>query len=58
MRRIGIVVTDGESRYPDETKQEAQLAKDDGIRLIAVGVGVSDIKIKLALSIDRKRSLI
>ena len=37
--KIMIVVTDGSSENPAETIRQAQLAKADGIRIVAVGVG-------------------
>ena len=37
--KIAIVITDGTSVNPAETIRQAQLAKDEGIRMIAVGVG-------------------
>ena len=37
--KIMIVITDGSSENPAETIRQAQLAKADGIRIIAVGVG-------------------
>ncbi|KAK3605644.1 hypothetical protein CHS0354_032596 [Potamilus streckersoni] len=36
---IGIVITDGLSKYPSLTKAQAELAKNDGITLFAIGIG-------------------
>lgn len=36
---IAIVITDGESNFPDQTAAEADLAHLDGIQIFAVGVG-------------------
>ncbi|KAL3865535.1 hypothetical protein ACJMK2_042911, partial [Sinanodonta woodiana] len=36
---IGIVITDGLSKYPTLTKGQAELARNDGITLFAIGVG-------------------
>jgi len=38
---IAIVITDGESNYPDRTAREAALAHADKIEIIAIGVGVN-----------------
>ncbi|ESO83272.1 hypothetical protein LOTGIDRAFT_236719 [Lottia gigantea] len=38
-QRIGIVITDGMSKDPSQTKQIAQEAKREGINMFAVGVG-------------------
>ena len=35
---VGIVVTDGISKDPGETKKQANLAKDMGVNMFAVGV--------------------
>lgn len=37
--RVGVVITDGKSRFPSITEAEAIAARDDGIWLFAVGVG-------------------
>ena len=37
--RVGVVITDGQSTDPTRTKQAAKEARDNGIILIAVGVG-------------------
>lgn len=37
--KIMIIITDGSSENPAETIRQAQMAKADGIRIIAVGVG-------------------
>ena len=39
--RFGIVISDGKSRYPDATLDEAKKSRDQGIILAAVGVNVS-----------------
>ena len=39
---IGIVITDGVSEDPEKTSAEAQLCKDDGITMFALGVGQAD----------------
>ncbi len=39
--RFGIVITDGKSRYPDATMEEADAAREQGITLAAIGVTVS-----------------
>ncbi|KAL3865536.1 hypothetical protein ACJMK2_042912 [Sinanodonta woodiana] len=36
---IGIVITDGLSKYPTLTKAQADLAKNEGITLFAIGIG-------------------
>ncbi|XP_050400838.1 collagen alpha-4(VI) chain isoform X2 [Patella vulgata] len=37
--RIGIILTDGKSRYTDKTLLEAQRCKNDGIVLFTIGIG-------------------
>src|SRR5688572_4660382 len=36
---IAIVITDGDSNNPEETKKEAQLCHQEGIQVVAIGVG-------------------
>ena len=43
VNRIGIIITDGDSRNATATKIEAQKARDSGIHLFAIGVG-SDVR--------------
>ena len=38
--RLCIVITDGASRYPDATIAEADALRDQGVRVIAVGIKV------------------
>ena len=40
--QIGVVITDGESKRPAETAREARIARDLGITMYAVGVGISN----------------
>ncbi|XP_067656133.1 uncharacterized protein [Haliotis asinina] len=37
--KVGIVITDGRSRYPARTAQEAAAAKAIGIEMFAIGIG-------------------
>ncbi|XP_050409412.1 protein PIF [Patella vulgata] len=37
--QFGIVITDGASNFTNETAEEAQSAKDDGVIMFAIGVG-------------------
>lgn len=37
--RVAIVMTDGESYYPDKTAEAAKKLKDDGVVVFAVGIG-------------------
>ncbi|XP_029654105.2 matrilin-4, partial [Octopus sinensis] len=39
VKRICVVLTDGRSTDPLQTKQEASYARKDGIKMIAVGIG-------------------
>lgn len=39
--QIGIVVTDGQSDDPEQTRLEAELTREQGIHLFAVGVGTN-----------------
>lgn len=39
---MAIIITDGRSNYHDFTVQQADLAKQSGIHLVAVGVGLTD----------------
>lgn len=39
--KVGIVITDGRSRHPDRTAQEAAAAKALGIEMFAIGIGSS-----------------
>ena len=40
MPQVGLVITDGDSDYPDKTRYQAQLAKRiPGITILAIGVG-------------------
>ena len=39
--RLAIVITDGESRYPDLTQESAQRLHDEMITVVAVGVKVT-----------------
>lgn len=47
VRHVAIVITDGESNYPKETKKEAQLCHQEGIQTFAIGVGQSVVKAEL-----------
>ncbi len=38
--RLVIVITDGESKYPEETVKEAKAVRDTGISILAVGIKV------------------
>ena len=38
---MGIVMTDGESRDPQDTAVQGQLAKDAGIFMFAIGIGLN-----------------
>ncbi|CAL1548501.1 unnamed protein product, partial [Lymnaea stagnalis] len=40
VEKIGLVITDGNSQLWKVTKQEAENARDDGINMFAIGVGV------------------
>lgn len=40
--QIGVVITDGESISPAETARQSRIAKDLGITMYAVGVGISN----------------
>lgn len=37
-QKVGLIITDGESTFPDWTTIQAEASKSDGIHLIAVGV--------------------
>ncbi|KAH3782235.1 hypothetical protein DPMN_160147 [Dreissena polymorpha] len=37
-QKVGLIITDGESTFPDQTNIQAEAAKSEGIYLIAVGV--------------------
>jgi len=37
--QIGVVITDGKSKNVTRTSEQAKMARDQGIKLIAVGVG-------------------
>ena len=37
--RVAIVMTDGESYYPDKTAEAAKKLKDEGVVVFAVGIG-------------------
>ena len=39
VQKLAILLTDGQSTYHDGTLKEAELAKDAGITIIAVGIG-------------------
>ncbi|XP_052074661.1 uncharacterized protein LOC127712330 isoform X2 [Mytilus californianus] len=39
MTQIGVIVTDGRSKYPDASKGESEALKSVGIHLFSVGVG-------------------
>ena len=41
--RLGVIITDGQSDDPELTAAEASLAKQAGIHMFAVGVGVNQI---------------
>lgn len=44
---VAIVITDGESEYPDLTAEQAKLAHEAGIQVLAIGVGPSFVKDEL-----------
>lgn len=37
--KIAIVMTDGISRYPQETKEQSELARQENITIFAIGIG-------------------
>ncbi len=42
-----IVITDGESRYPDLTEEAAQKLRDQGVVIIALGIKVSPYQVNI-----------
>ena len=44
--RLAIVITDGASRYPEETKKEAEALREMGVSLLAVGIKVKHFVIR------------
>ncbi|XP_052072648.1 protein PIF-like [Mytilus californianus] len=40
--RVGVIITDGESSYPNDTKKEAVQARGEGITLVAIGIGIRE----------------
>ncbi|XP_055859884.1 collagen alpha-1(XII) chain-like [Biomphalaria glabrata] len=41
-KKVVIVLTDGQSAYPDKTITESQLLRDTGVLIISVGIGVTN----------------
>lgn len=39
VHRVGVVITDGRSASPEQTKAQAELARAEGITLMAIGFG-------------------
>ncbi|ESP00553.1 hypothetical protein LOTGIDRAFT_112071, partial [Lottia gigantea] len=57
--KIGILLTDGKSRFSDKTIQEAELTRKDGIFLFAVGIGnKTDFKELIAIGSDPKENFV
>lgn len=50
--KIGILLTDGKSTYSSKTKEEARLAKESGIKILAIGIGfkVNDDELEAVVS--------
>jgi len=47
VRHVAIVITDGESNYPEETKKEAKLCHEANFQVFAVGVGTAVVRKEL-----------
>ncbi|XP_078329825.1 uncharacterized protein LOC111114730 [Crassostrea virginica] len=47
VHRVGVVITDGRSASPEQTKAQAQLARSEGITLMAIGFGSSIFRAEL-----------
>ncbi|GAB1600178.1 protein PIF-like [Argonauta hians] len=56
--RVAVILTDGRSRYPNETIEEAQKAKSAGIVMITVGVGHAISRDELAQIATSEREVI
>ena len=51
--RLAIVITDGASRYPAATLDEAAALREHGIKIIAVGIKVNVYPISLFQHVQR-----
>ncbi|XP_062574998.1 uncharacterized protein LOC134236858 [Saccostrea cucullata] len=47
VHRVGVVITDGRSARPDQTKNQAAMARAEGITLLAIGFGSSIFRTEL-----------
>ena len=47
VRHVAIIITDGESNYPQETKKEAALCHRENYQMFAIGVGQSVVRNEL-----------
>ncbi len=48
------MLTDGESKNPNKTKENAQILKDMGVRIIAVGVGKNMQNGEMAAKVEKE----